>query len=119
MSIPKPPKRPGPPKGTPKPPGSGRKPGQRNKITATTREAISLLGKPIETLCAISAGKRIRVIGPDGRPAWTWPTLDQRSAAAGKLITRLVPQLSDVAISGPDGGPIAVQHEPLDYMEAA
>jgi hypothetical protein len=88
-----------------------------NKVSAISREAIAALGRPIELLCSISAGRRIRVAGPDGRPCWVWPDLDQRASAAAKLIARLVPQLSDVAISGPDGGPVETRE--LGYEEAA
>jgi hypothetical protein len=77
--------------GSPKVPGSGRKPGSKNKVRADLREMILDRGKPIELLCDISRGVKIRV-GPQGGPAcaqYVYPTLQERAAAA-KILADMV-----------------------------
>jgi hypothetical protein len=88
----------GKPRGYPKPAGSGR---QKIDPSGDYRTAIARLGKPIELLCALSAGKRVK-----DRGAWVDPTLDQRVSAARTLLNRIVPELKGLELSGRDGGPI-------------
>lgn len=74
-------------------PGSGRKPGTPNRVPKNLRETILLRGRPIELLCDISRGVKIRV-GPQGGPSepqYEYPTLQERAAAAKILIDKLVP----------------------------
>lgn len=85
------PKRPGRPKGLPK--TGGRKPGGKNKVSADLRAMILERGKPIELLCDISRGVKIRV-GPQagpGDPQFQYPTLGERAQAAKLLLDKLVP----------------------------
>lgn len=80
-------RRPGRPKGSPKVPGSGRRPGTPNRTTAEIRELIQKRGRPIELLCAIAAGRRIKT----GRGQYAYPDLQERAAAARLLLDKLVP----------------------------
>lgn len=79
--------------GSPKVPGSGRPPGGKNKVARDLREVILTRGKPLELLCDISRGVKIRV-GPQagpGEPQYTYPTMQERAAAARILVDKLIP----------------------------
>ena len=74
------PKRPGRKPGSPRVAGSGRKVGTKNKITLPIKEMILKRGKPVELLCDVSRGLKIRV-GPQagpGAPEWVYPDLPTR-----------------------------------------
>ena len=78
--------------GSGKVPGSGRKVGSGNKVVADVREMILARGKPIELLCDISRGVKIR-IGPQagpGEPQYAYPSLQERAAAAKILLDKIV-----------------------------
>jgi len=80
-------RKPGRPKGSPRVPGSGRKAGTPNRTTAEIRELIQKRGRPVELLCAIAAGRRVKV----GRGQYAYPDLQERAAAAKLLLDKLVP----------------------------
>lgn len=87
------PKRRGRKPGGGKVPGSGRKPGGKNKVPRDLRETILARGKPLELLCDISRGVKVRV-GPQagpGEPQYAYPTLQERASAAKILIDKLMP----------------------------
>ncbi|MCF8708359.1 hypothetical protein [Rhizorhapis sp. SPR117] len=87
-------------------PGSGRKPGGKNKIPTDMRSVILARGKPLELLCDISRGVKIRV-GPQAGPSeaqYTYPTLQERAAAAKILIDKLLPAAS---VDSSTGQPMA------------
>lgn len=98
----------GRPAGLPK--SGGRKPGVPNKVTADLKAIILKRGRPIELLCDVARGLKVRV-GPQagpGEPTFTYPTLQDRLAAARTLLGKVVPDMKAVELSGADGGPIAV-----------
>jgi hypothetical protein len=73
-------------------PGSGRKPGGKNKVPKDLRQMILERGKPLELLCDISRGVKIRV-GPQAGPGeaqYQYPTLTERAAAAKILCDKLI-----------------------------
>ncbi len=107
---------PGRPKGLGKVNGSGRKPGQPNKITRDVKETIMKRGKPLELLCDVVRGRKVRV-GPQagpGEPEYVYPTLQDRISAARVLISKVAPDIKATEISGPDGGPIETRVGSLD-----
>ena len=98
----------GRPRGLGKVPGSGRKPGQVNKITKDIKEIIMKRGKPLELLCDVVRGKKIRV-GPQagpGEPEFVYPSLADRLIAARTLLGKIAPDMKATEITGVDGGPI-------------
>jgi len=65
-------------------------------------------GRPIEFLCAVCAGERVRigpVAGPD-KPTYRYPTFEERMRAAAILAAKLLPDLKAQELTGKDGGPI-------------
>lgn len=112
-------RRPGRLKGCAKPAGSGRKPGQKNKITTSVKETIMARGKPIELLCDIARGVKIRVGAQAGpaKPEYVYPTLKERAHAAEILAGKIVADLKATELSGPDGKPIQTQ-DTTDTPEA-
>ena len=87
------PKRRGRKPGGGKVPGSGRKPGVKNKVSHDMKTVILTRGKPLELLCDISRGVKVRV-GPQagpGEPQYAYPSLQERAAAAKILLDKLVP----------------------------
>jgi hypothetical protein len=101
-------RQPGRPKGLGKVKGSGRKPGQPNKITQDLKETIMKRGKPLELLCDVVRGRKVRV-GPQagpGEPEYVYPSLQDRLSAARVLIGKIAPDMRATELSGPDGGPI-------------
>jgi hypothetical protein len=104
-------RRPGRQKGLGKVKGSGRKPGQPNKITKDIKETIMKRGKPLELLCDVVRGKKIRV-GPQagpGEPKYVYPTLQDRVSAARVLIGKVAPDMKATELSGPDGAAVAIK----------
>lgn len=99
-----------------RPPGGrktgGRKPGQQNLITRDLKELILRRGKPLELLCDVARGLKIRV-GPQagpGEPEFVYPTLADRLSAARTLLGKVVPDMKAVELGGvPDGVPIQVE----------
>ncbi len=91
VNMPK--RRPGRPKGSMKQPGSGRKPGTPNHTTQALRKRIHRLGKPVETVCGVAAGKT---------------TIEgfAQADAIKLLFKAVVPELRAEIVSGPDDGPI-------------
>lgn len=85
--APEPVRRRGRPPGSPRTPGSGRKPGKPNKTTAELREIIQAKGRPLELLCAIAAGRRVKT----GFKTYAYPSLAERAAAARILMERVMP----------------------------
>ena len=101
---------PGRPKGLGKVKGSGRKPGQPNKITRDIKETIMKRGKPLELLCDVVRGKKVRV-GPQagpGEPEYVYPSLQDRLSAARVLIGKIAPDMKATELSGPDGSAIEI-----------
>lgn len=90
--------------------GSGIKKGQR-VITAEIKGDILAKGRPIELLCNISRGLKIRVgpvAGPDAK--YVYPTLSERISAAKLLLSKVVPDMRSVEIGGAaDGEPIRTE----------
>jgi hypothetical protein len=102
-------------------PGSGRKPGTGNKISHDLKEVILARGKPLELLCDISRGVRVRV-GPQAGPSepqYTYPTLQERASAAKILLDKLMPTASSTEITGKDGAPLMPDAEPMTDFEVA
>lgn len=99
------PGRPGRKPGSPKVPGSGRRVGTPNKPRVDLREMILNRGRPIELLCDISRGVKIRV-GPQAGPeaSFAYPSLQERAAAARILIDKLI-AAAPAAVPPGEGGP--------------
>ena len=98
----------GRPKGMGKVPGSGRKPGASNKITTDVKRTIMVRGKPLELLCDVARGVKVRV-GPQagpGDPEFQYPSLGERLTAARTLLGKIIPDLKAQELSGPDGAPL-------------
>jgi hypothetical protein len=89
----------------------GRKPGQPNPITRDLKELILRRGKPLEHLCDVARGLKIRV-GPQagpGAPEFIYPSMADRLSAARTLLGKVVPDMKAVDLGGaPDGVPIQV-----------
>ena len=103
-------RQPGRPKGLGKVKGSGRKPGQQNKITRDIKDTIMKRGKPLELLCDVVRGKKVRV-GPQagpGEPEYVYPSLQDRLSAARVLIGKIAPDMKATELSGPDGSAIEI-----------
>lgn len=115
------PARVGRPKGSPRVPGSGRQPGTPNKVNRNARDLISAKGKPLEFLCDVVRGRKIRIghqAGP-GEPEYRYPTFEERLRAAMILSAKVAPDLKAeaIAIGNPDGSPIIPA--PLDTSTKA
>ncbi|WP_428660472.1 hypothetical protein [Reyranella sp.] len=107
----------GRPLGLPK--SGGRKKGVPNKTTADAKETILKRGKPMELLCDVARGLKIRV-GPQagpGEPQFVYPTLGERLQAARTLLAKVVPDVKAVEVTGKDGGPI--QNSTVDPVAQA
>lgn len=90
------PRRPGRPKGIPRAPGSGRKKGTPNRLTAEMKAIIIEKGRPLDLLCAIAAGKLVKVGGTEpGTSIKVIPSLSERLAAAQILISKVAPTDAD------------------------
>jgi len=103
--------------GCDKTPGSGRKPNTPNKISRDLKEVVLARGKPLELLCDISRGLRIRV-GPQagpGEPQYAYPTLQERVTAAKILIDKIMPTASSTEITGKDGVPLLPPSPQSDF----
>lgn len=90
-------------------PRRGRKPGVPNRITSELRALIQRRGRPIELLCDVARGRKIR-IGPQAGLAeakFVYPDLETRIAVALRLVNKLAPDMRAEEISGPDGEPLA------------
>ena len=87
-------------------PGSGLKKGQK-VITADLKQEILVKGKPLDLLCNVSRGLKIRV-GPQAGPGarFVYPTLRERLDAARTLLAKVLPDMKATELSGPDGDPI-------------
>jgi hypothetical protein len=110
-------KRPGRKPGCERIPGSGRKPGVKNKVPRDLKEMILARGKPLELLCDISRGVKIRV-GPQAGPgaAYVYPSLAERAAAAKILCDKLIAAAQPASSDGADGQPL---HPPISDEETA
>jgi hypothetical protein len=109
------PRKPGRPAGLGKVPGSGRKRGTPNGTTADAKTLIVAQGKPIEFLCRIVQGQRVRV-GPRAGPGpvqWEYPSLQDRMRAAMVLAGKVVPDVRATEISGPGGAPLPAPAAPV------
>ena len=94
----------------PVPKKRGRKPGIPNKITANIKELIMRRGKPVELLCDVARGVRIR-FGPQAgpnEPEWVYPDLDTRLHAARILLSKICPDVKAIEVGGIGGGPMQV-----------
>jgi hypothetical protein len=101
-------------------PGSGRKPGGKNIVSADMRSVILARGKPLELLCDISRGVKIRV-GPQAgpaAPAYAYPSLQERAAAAKILLDKLMPTASTTEITGKDGAPLLPEKDTRQTAQA-
>ena len=109
--------RPGRRKGTRK--TGGRKKGVPNKISRDVKETILKRGKPLELLCDVARGVKIRVgpqAGPE-KPEYQYPSLQERIAAAKTLLSKIVPDLKSQELSGPDGTPLQFQRNPDEVSD--
>lgn len=113
------PRKRGRPAGLGKVPGSGRKKGTPNHTTADAKALILARGKPIEFLCDVIQGRRVRV-GPQAGPGearYEYPSLTDRMRAAVALAAKVLPDVKATELSGPDGGAIqtdgTVHSDPL------
>jgi hypothetical protein len=102
-------------------PGSGRKAGGANKVTPDLREMILTRGKPIELLCDISRGVKIRV-GPQAGPGeaqYAYPTMQERAAAAKILIDKII-AAPPASTAKEDGAPLhgEAKEKPTDLEVA-
>lgn len=106
----------GRPPGTPK--TGGRKPGQQNLVTKDIKELILRRGRPVELLCDVARGLKVRV-GPQagpGEPEFIYPTLADRLSAARVLLGKVIGDVKSIELGGaPDGVPIQVE----DAIETA
>jgi len=87
--------------------GSGRKKGVPNKITTDVKETILKRGRPLELLCDVARGIKIRVgaqAGPE--KTFVYPNLPDRIRAAETLLSKIVPSMKASEISGPEGVPL-------------
>lgn len=115
------PRTPGRKPGSPRVPGSGRKVGTKNKVTLPVKEMILTRGRPVELLCDVSRGLRIRV-GPQagpGEPEWCYPDLPTRINAARTLLGKIVPDLRAQEITGKDGDALLPTNLAMDNRELA
>ena len=115
------PKRPGRKPGSPRVAGSGRKAGTKNKITLPVKEMILKRGRPVELLCDVSRGLKIRV-GPQagpGEPEWAYPDLATRISAARTLLGKIIPDLRAQEITGKDGDALLPTNLAMDDRELA
>jgi hypothetical protein len=99
------PRKPGRRSGMPRVPGSGRKAGTPNATTAELRQLIIAKGRPLEFLCAVASGQRIRVgplAGP-GEAKYVYPNLEQRLRAATILAGKISPDMKAQEITGAGG----------------
>src|SRR5260370_34328008 len=92
---------PGRPKGLPR--TGGRQKGTANRTTASQRDLIVTKYQPAEFLGRIILGQRIRT-GPQagpGKPAYSYPSLEQRLHAAELLLKKVLPDLTATESAGP------------------
>ena len=97
----------------------GRKKGIPNKISRDVKEIILKRGKPLELLCDVARGVKIRV-GPQagpGKPEYQYPTMQERLGAAKVLLGKIVPDLRNQELTGPGGSPIV--ETPANPLEVA
>lgn len=116
--VPRERRKPGRKPGCGKIPGSGRKPGGKNKVASDFRAIILTRGKPLELLCDISRGVKIRV-GPQagpGTPQYVYPTMQERASAAKILVDKLLPAAQE--ITGKDGAPLHPAPKLTDMQSA-
>lgn len=100
--------------------GSGRKKGVPNKITTDVKETILKRGRPLELLCDVARGIKIRVgaqAGPE--KTFVYPNLPDRIRAAETLLSKIVPSMKASEISGPDGTPLLPEAEPQSNRQTA
>lgn len=90
-------------------PGCGLKKGQKI-VTEDVKRQILIKGKPLELLCNVSRGLKIRV-GPQAGPGakYVYPSLQERIAAAKLLLAKVVPDVRHTEISGVGGEPIRAE----------
>ena len=96
----------GRPKGYPK--TGGRVKGTKNQVCDDVKEMILIRGKPVELLCDVARGVKVRVgpqAGPD-KPMFQYPSLQERIAASRTLLGKIVPDLKHSEIVGKDGSPL-------------
>jgi len=104
----------GRPPGLGRVPGSGRKKGTANKLTANLKDIIVRRGRPLELLCDVAAGRKIRV-GPQAGPGakYEYPGLGERIGAAKALLCKIIPDLKANEITGKDGDPLMPPAAPV------
>ena len=109
--------RPGRAKGSLRVPGSGRKRGTPNKVVGDLRELVLTKGKPIEFLCAVVQGKRVRVgpIACPGAPEWVYPSFADRLKAAAILAAKIMPDQAQTEFSAE----VTVERRTPDDLELA
>jgi hypothetical protein len=95
-------------KGCAKPEGSGRQPGTLNKLRQSGKEMIAVRGRPLDLLCAITAGRRVKVADPADptKTIWIYPSMAERRAAASDLLRKVIPDVKAQEVSGPEGEPV-------------
>ncbi len=95
--------------GMPKVPGSGLQKGQRKTFNRDLKELILSRGRPVDLLCNVSRGLKIRV-GPQagpGEPTYVYPDLQTRLYAARTLLAKVLPDVKAIEVGGiEDGAPL-------------
>jgi hypothetical protein len=111
-------RRPGRQPGCDKIPGSGRKAGGKNLVSADLRAMILDRGRPIELLCDIARGLKIRT-GPQAGPnaQHVYPNLQERAAAAKILVDKLLANATPPT-PGDDGNGAGTSAGEMDPGEA-
>jgi hypothetical protein len=102
------PRKPGRGKGCEKPAGSGRKKGTKNLLNHDMKQEILVRGRPLEVLCTVAAGRRMKAADPSdpSKTVWTYPTATERVAAARTLLGKILPDVKATELTGKDGDPL-------------
>jgi len=97
--------------------GSGREPGTPNKIVGDLRQLVLTNGRPIEFLCSVVRGQRVRVgpVAGPGAPEWVYPSFADRLKAAAILAAKVMPDQAQAQLTAD----LTVTREPMDDIELA
>jgi len=97
--------------------GSGRKRGTPNKVVGDLRQLVLTKGRPIEFLCNVVRGQRVRVgpVAGPGEPEWVYPSFADRLKAAAILAAKVMPDQAQAQLNAD----VTVAREPMDDLELA
>lgn len=89
----------------------GRPLGSKSKYGRDAKETIVLSGRPIEFLCQVVRGDKLKAGDPGapGKRLMVWPTLAERMTAARILAAKVAPDLKSVELSGDPESPVVVE----------